>query len=402
MSAPVARPTGRPAWEKQLGVAAACALAGVGVRLAAPALPVQLVALGLGVGLVAAAFMLAWAVDAGETVYAGGRILAAVAVVGVLPELIIEVHFAFIQQAELVTANLTGATRLLLACAVALPLLVAFLARRTSGAVEPIRLAGRRRLELGVLLICALFALQVVVRGTLTVFDAALLLGLYVVYLWRVQGTPEEKPAVVGVAAGLLSLPVSRRRPAVLGLILGAAAVVFAIATPFAHALLETGTSFGIDPYLLIQSVVPLATEAPELVVVAVLVSNRRPAQGLALLLASSVSQWTLGLGSLPIAYLAGGGGLSLPLAPREQLELGFTTALTLFVVAALATLRPDRVDAVLVVVVFVAQLVFPTPFVRFAAALVLLVYAVDLLVARRRQLRPMFRAAGFGRKASA
>ena len=41
------------------------------------------------------------------------------------PEFIIEVHFAFIQQAELVTANLTGATRLLLTCAVALPLLVA-------------------------------------------------------------------------------------------------------------------------------------------------------------------------------------------------------------------------------------------------------------------------------------
>jgi cation:H+ antiporter len=178
--------------------------------------------------------------------------------------------------------------------------------------------------------------------------------------------------------------------------------VVVAIANPFAHALLETGTSLGIDPYLLIQSVVPLATEAPELVVVAVLVSNRRPAQGLALLLASSVSQWTLGLGSLPIAYLAGGGGLSLPLAPREQLELGFTTTLTLFVVAALATLRPDRVDAVLVAVVFVVQLVYPTPFTRFAAALVLLVYAVDLFVTRRRHLKPMFRAAGFGRKASA
>ncbi len=402
MSAPVAGPTGRPAWEKRLGVAAACALGGVGVRLAQPFLPVQLAALGLGVGLVAAAFMLAWAVDAGETVYAGGRVLAAVAVVGVLPEFIIEVHFAFIQQAELVTANLTGATRLLLTCAVALPLLVTFLSRRTSGAVEPIRLAGPRRLELGILLISALFALQVVLRGSLTVFDGVLLLGLYVVYLRRVQGTPGEKPAVVGVAAGLLSLPVRRRRPAVVGLIVGAAAVVVAIANPFAHALLETGTSLGIDPYLLIQSVVPLATEAPELVVVAVLVSNRRPAQGLALLLASSVSQWTLGLGSLPIAYLAGGGGLSLPLAPREQLELGFTTTLTLFVVAALATLRPDRVDAVLVVVVFVVQLIYPTPFTRFAAAFVLLVYAVDLFVARRRHVGPMIRATGLWRRASA
>ena len=37
-----------------------------------------------------------------------------------------------------------------------------------------------------------------------------------------------------------------------------------------------------------------------------------------------------------------------MPLAAREQLEVSFTIAVTLFVVAALATLRPERVDAYL------------------------------------------------------
>ena len=143
---------------------------------------------------------------------------------------------------------------------------------------------------------------------------------------------------------------------------------------------------------------VPAATEAPEFVVVAVLVVNHRPAQGLALFLASSVSQWTLGLGALPIAYLAGGGGVSMPLAGREQLELGFTIAVTLFVVAALATLRPERVDAFLIVGVFLVQIIYPAPFVRFAAAFVLLVFAIDLLCARRRHIRPLLRT-GFGRQ---
>jgi cation:H+ antiporter len=233
---------------------------------------------------------------------------------------------------------------------------------------------------------------QVVIRGSLTVFDGVVLLALYVLYARRVQGTPYEEPAVVGVAAGLMSLPPRWRRPAVAALLLSAALVVLVIANPFTHALLDTGTSLGLDPYLLIQSVVPAATEAPELVVVAVLVANRRPAQGLALLLAASVSQWTLGMGSLPIAYLAGGGGLGLPLAGREQVELGFTTALTFFVVAALATLRPERVDGILIAVVFVVQLVYPTTFTRFAAGFVLVVFAVDLLVARRRLVRPMLR----------
>jgi len=62
-------------------------------------------------------------------------------------------------------------------------------------------------------------------------------------------------------------------------------------------------------------------------------------------------------------------------------------------VVAALITMRPARVDAVLIVVVFVTQLLYPTPFTRFAAGFVLLVFAVDLFVARRRLLRPMLLA---------
>ena len=244
----------------------------------------------------------------------------------------------------------------------------------------------------------AVFAVQVVVRGNLTVFDGVLLLALYVLYARRVQGTPDEEPAVVGVAAGLLSLPASYRRPAVAGLLVAAGAVVITIANPFTQALLATGASLGIDPYLMIQSVVPASHRGardrcgrcP----------GREPATR------ARTGPVPGGLGEpvdarawvrLPIAYLAGGGGISLPLATREQLELGFTTAVTLFVVAALATMRPERVDAILVASVFVAQLVWPTPFLRFAAAFVLMVFAIDLLVARRRGVGPMLRAA-FGR----
>jgi cation:H+ antiporter len=387
----------RSSWVRHLLVASLCAALGLAVHAVGTLLPSLLTTVGLGVGLIGASFLLAWAADAGEAVFSGGLVLAAVALVGVLPEFTIEVHLAFIQQADLVTANLTGATRLLLTGAIALPLLAAFDARRRGRTPPAIRVAGHRRLELGVLLVAAVFAIQVVIRGSLTVIDGILLLALYVLYARRVQGTPDEQPAVAGVPAGLLSLPPSYRRPAVTALIAAAAAVVVTIASPFTHALLATGSSLGIDPYLMIQFVVPIATEAPEVVVVAVLVANRRPAQGLALFLASSVSQWTLGLGSLPVAYLAGGGGFSLPMAGREQLELALTGAITLFVVAALATLRPVRVDALIAGAAYAAQAAWPAPFIRFAAAFVLAVFAVNLLMARRHEIRPLLRAA-FGR----
>ncbi|MGY2703774.1 hypothetical protein [Nocardioides sp. HB32] len=392
------RPHTEAPWVRHLMTASGCAGLGVAVHLAGPFLPVLLTTAGLGAGLIGASFLLAWAADAGEAVFSGGLVLAAVALVGVLPELTIEVHFAFIQQADLVTANLTGATRLLLTGAIALPLLVAFNAQRRGHTPPPaVRVAGHRRLELGILLVTAVFAVQIIVRGSLSVLDGVVLLGLYVWYARRVQGSPDEEPAVAGVPAGLLSLPPSYRRPAVAALIIGAALVVVTIASPFTHALLLTGSSIGVDPYVMIQLVVPVATEAPEVIVVAVLVANRRPAQGLALFLASSVSQWTLGLGSLPIAYLAGGGGFSLPLAGREQLELALTGAVTLFVVAALATLRPARVDALLAAGVYAAEVVWPTTPVRFAGTFVLAVFALNLLLARRRRLRGLLRAA-FGR----
>jgi cation:H+ antiporter len=386
-------------WTRQLVAAAGCALFGVLVHLTSRFLPVQLDAVGLGIGVVGAAFLLAWAADAGEAVFSGGLVLAVIALVTVLPEFVIEIRFAYSQQTELVSANLTGATRLLLTGATALPLVVGFIARRRGQSSSSFQLATTRRLELGMLLIAACFAIQIVAVRALTLVDGVILVALYVLYARRIRGTPEEKPAVLGVPAGLVSLPRGYRGPAIAALILVAAVVVVTIANPFADALLASGTSLGMDPYYLIQSVVPVATEAPEFVVVAVLVANHRPAQGLAVFLASSVSQWTLAFGALPFAYLAGGGGTSIALSAHEQLQVGFTIALTLFAVAALVMLRPERVDAALVAGLVAIQLIYPTSFVQVAATFVLVVFAINLLFDRRRAVRPLFRAVfGHGR----
>jgi cation:H+ antiporter len=380
-------------WTRQLLGAAACALVGVLVHFASRYLPVHLDTVGLGIGVVGAAFLLAWAADAGEAVFSGGLVLAVIALVAVLPEFVVETRFAYTQQAELVTANLTGATRLLLTGATALPLVVAWIARRRGHAAAAFRIETTRRLELGMLLIASFFAIQVVALRALTVVDGVILVALYILYARRIRGTPEEEPAILGVPAGLVALPRRYRRPAIAALIVVAAAVVVTIANPFADALLASGTSLGIDPYFLIQSVVPLASEAPEFVVVAVLVAHQRPAQGLAVFLASAVSQWTLALGALPLAYLAGGGGPSMPLTGHEQLQLGFTIALTLFAVAALVTLRPERADAALVAGILAIQFIYPTGFVHVAATFVLVVFGINLLFDRRRAVRPLFRA---------
>jgi hypothetical protein len=73
--------------------------------------------------------------------------------------------------------------------------------------------------------------------------------------------------------------------------------------------------------------------------------SHRRPAQGVGLLLASAVTQSTLVLASVSVAYLLGGGGVALALPGRERVELLLTAATILMAVAALAALKPEPVD---------------------------------------------------------
>jgi cation:H+ antiporter len=163
------------------------------------------------------------------------------------------------------------------------------------------------------------------------------------------------------------------------------------VAVPFTDALQTTGTAVGINSYLLVQSIVPGATETPEFVVAMVLALNRRPGQGLAVFLAASVAQWTLALGVLPWAQLAGGGPSSLPLDTRATVEVLLTVSTTLMAVAALSSLVPKRIDSGIVLTLFAIQFAFPATGVRVVIAVIFAMFALDILVANHRSVRPMF-----------
>lgn len=393
MSAPPAdgRASGFEPWQQRLAGAAACTVPGVLMRMGGGAFapPVQLVAYGAGV--VAAAFMLAWACEAAQVDIAHGLVVALVAFVAILPEYVVEVHFAFTGHADLVTANLTGATRLLLGACIGLPSVLALLpGRRRPKEVGPLELAPDHRVELAVLGLAAAWALRAVARGELTTLDSAVLLGLYVVYLRRVIGAESEQEAPIGIAARLAELPAERRRPWVRGLMGYSALVILVTAVPFGDAVLSTGALVGISPYLLLQWIVPVATEVPELVVAWVLLVHHRGGQSVAVLLAGAVSQCTLAMGTLPVAFAVGAGTGPLPLAPRERIELLLTVGVALYAVAAVLTLRVSRGDASIMLGLFTVQFLLPSVFTRFVLALVFLLLAVDVLFAERRLVRPV------------
>jgi cation:H+ antiporter len=381
-------------WQQRVGATAACTLPGLFMRFTGgiPPYPIQLLAYGAAV--VAAAFLLAWACEAAQVDIARGVVVAAVAFVAILPEYIVELNFAFRGHAEYVTANLTGASRLLIGFCVAMPAALALLPLRwRPPPLKRIELEAAQRLDLAILGAAALWALHGVLAGKLTLLDSVVLISLYVFFLRRAGDAGSEGPEPMGVAAELAELPRARRRRWVAGLMLFAAIVILVTAVPFGDAVLGTGSLVGISPYLVLQWLVPIATEMPELVVAVVLLTHGRAGQSIAVLLAGAVSQYTLALGTLPVAYALGAGTGPLPLLPRERIELLLTVGVALYAVAALVTLRLSRGDASLMFFLFSAQFLLPLGLTRVVIAMVFLALAVDVLIAERDQLRPLVRA---------
>ena len=384
---------GLEAWHYRVAATCACTLPGLFVRLTGgvPAYPIQLIAYGLAV--VAAAFLLAWACEAAQVDVGSGIVVAAVAFVAILPEYIVELHFAFTGHAEFVTANLTGASRLLIGFCVAMPAAIALLPARWSlPRLKSIDLAPAQRVDLAILGLAAIWALRGVFQGQLTLFDSVVLVSLYVLFLRRAADAGGEVPEPMGVAASLAELPKRERRRWVGGLMLFAAFTILITAVPFGDAVLGTGAMVGISPYLLLQWIVPVATEMPELVVAVVLLTHGRAQQSMAVLLAGAVSQYTLALGTLPVAYAIGAGTGPLPLLARERVELFLTAGVALYAVAALVSLRLSRGDASLMLLLFTAQFLLPLGFTRIAISVIFFALAVDVLISERVQLRPLLR----------
>ncbi|CAM5429410.1 sodium:proton exchanger [Leifsonia shinshuensis] len=404
-SRPDAAPSRRPALRLllPLGLVAAVAAQGVALRLAGVDLPPVVGILAFGAAIVAAAFALAWAGEAAELDISGGLAVGLLAVVAILPEYAIDLYFAFSAgsdpaQAAYAAANMTGSNRLLLGFGWPFLLLVAFLAQRAlraRRAADPdvlqrpfsIRLPRENRTELGLLLIASALTLIIPLTGRIDVALGVVLLALFVYYLVRVARTETGEPELIGVSRDLGALPKRARRVVVVAIFVLAAAVILALAEPFAHSLVSGGRALGIDDFLLVQWLAPLASEAPEFVIAILFVVRGRAATGLGILLASKVNQWTALVGTLPIAHALGGGGWALPLDGRQTEEFVLTAAQTLLGVAVLLSLRFSGRWAVALFVLFAATFVFPSTEARWLVAGGYALLAVVLAVARRRAL---------------
>ncbi|MFI0977330.1 hypothetical protein ACH4SP_09910 [Streptomyces sp. NPDC021093] len=391
----------------RIAVAVLGTLPAIFVRVTGAELAPGWALLVFGLGVLSSAVLLMWAAETARADISGSLALAILAFIAVLPEYAVDLYFAYTagsrpEYGAYAAANMTGANRLLVGVGwpmVALAALVAARrwrkARGDDGRVSAtVTLEPHRRIDVAFLAVAAVFSFVMPLTREIGWYVAAIAIPWYGYYLFRISRcSSADLEELQGVPARLALFPTVRRRLTTAGLFLGAAAVIFVCAEPFANSLITSGTRFGIDRFLLVQWVAPLASEAPELIVAVVFAWRLRASDGLGALLSSKVNQWTLLVGCLPLAHAIGGGGASLPLVTRQVDEVALTAAQTLLAVSVLLNLRFAPWQAAGLFALFAAQFALPDESSRMILMWVYLGLALVLTALNTGQLRPTFRA---------
>lgn len=369
-----------------------------------------------GLAVVGAAFMLAWAAEVVQLDISAGLALALLALIAVLPEYAVDFVFTWkagkdpAKYAPDALANMTGGNQLLIGIGWSMVVLIAAYRVRSARRgkrlkhvrevpeTTEVKLERSHSVEIAFLVIATLYGLTLPLHRTLTLFDAAVLVTIFVLYILRVARAPAEEPHLVGPAQFIGSFDERKRRFFVVLLFAGAVITILACAEGFAESLVETGEHFNIDDFLLISLVAPLASEAPELLVAGMFAWRLNTNAGLGALVSSKVNQWTLLVGSLPIVFAISSGSLhGLPIDAVQREELFVTAAQSAFAVAVLASRSITVAEALGMLGLFLVQLVTKFPMfeaihteARITVGIVYLVLAMFLIYFQRRNIRPL------------
>ena len=231
--------------------------------------------------------------------------------------------------------------------------------RRHGRTVREIGLERSSSVDLAFLAVACAYSLTLPLKRSITLLDTAVLVAIFVAYTVRIFKAPDEEPHLVGPAAWLGQLRDAPRRLVVIAMFLLAAGTILLCAEHFAEALVDTGRAAHIDEFLLVQWLAPLASEAPELLVAGLYAARLNTAAGLGTLVSSKVNQWTLLVGTLPVAFALTSHSLhGLPLVADQRDELLLTAAQSVFAVAVLASLSLSLTEAWQLLGLFLFQFV--------------------------------------------
>ena len=372
-----------------LVVAALVAAPAVALRFIPVHLEPWLGALIFGGGIVSAAYMLSVACEVAQLDMSRALAIALLAILAVLPEYAVDFYFAWMAPhvpvyTHYATANMTGANRLLIGFGWAFLVFLYWLKTRKKG----ITLEKTYGIELSFLAIATIYSFIIPLKGRLDLLDTLVLVFLFGLYMFQAAREHKVEPELEGCAATVGCLIPAIRRPIVVFLFLYAGLIILAATEPFAESLLALGKGLGIDEFILVQWLAPLASESPEIIVATIFALKMRPGEGFGALVSSKVNQWTLLIGTLPIVYsVSAGRPGALHMDGRQVEEVALTAAQSLFAVAILSDFNFNIWEGIVLFVLFAIQLFIPIPAVRWGFTAGYIVLAI-LVVAISREKR--------------
>jgi cation:H+ antiporter len=349
-------------------------------HLGTPELAPPLQALIYGVAVIGAAFVLAWAAEAAQLDVSASLAIGVLALIAVLPEYAVGFVFAWkggndVEQygssckapdstgasnCDLVLANMTGANRLLIGIGWSMIVFIAFWQWRKRGERHHgVTMERSKAVELAYLSVACAYSLTLPLKRTVTLIDAVILVSIFIAYTLRISKAPQTEPDLIGPAAWIGAMTKRARRTSVLSMFALAGVVILLVAEHFAESLVDTGTELGVSEFLLVQWLAPLASEAPELLVVALYAWRLKTSEALTAVVSSKINQWTLLVGTLPLVFAIASGSLNgLPVGSAQRQEVLLTAAQTVFAVAILVNLSISLREAFALFGLFWAQFV--------------------------------------------
>lgn len=330
-------------------------------------------AIAPGIAIFGAAFILSWGAELAQFEIPQSLALAFLALVAVLPEYAVDMYFAWEaatkpEYVHYATANMTGANRLLIGVGWAAVVFTYFF-RYKKGEVL---LSRSNRVEIFALALATLYSFIIPMKRSLTWVDSVFLLLIFVWYMFQVTRAKRSDPEVEGPIENMGALPRGLRVFWTIAFFAISGYTIFISAEPFAEGLLESGRHLGIEEFILVQWLAPLASESPEFIVAILFALQGRAGASLSTLISSKVNQWTLLIGMLPLVYsLSSGKLVPMLLDFRQSEEILLTAAQSFFAITVILNLRFSITEALLTFVLFATQLFFTTPEARMAYAFV-------------------------------
>ena len=304
--------------------------------------------------VVVSAFLISWAAECAQFLVSQGMALAILAWLQALPEFAVEAVIAWSQQIHYMTANFTGSLRLLVGLGWPLIFGVAAFSRwtRDRRLLTRIHLDGEHSVEVLALGLPILYFLIIYFKGTLTLLDGAVLMAIYILYLWVLKKVPpretEEMEDLEAIPRRIMRLPRRGQILAITLLFAGGGLLLYLAAEPFLHSMLRFAVYFGVSEYLFIQWVAPFLSEFPEKL--SAMYWARRPekaSMALMNMVSANINQWTMLAAMIPIVYsFSVGFPTHIPFDSFQRAEILLTVAQSMLGMLLLSNMSFHIVEA--------------------------------------------------------